>query len=48
LRLVKLTFGIVAPPAFERASFKKDRRPDSWSIIDRVALDIEDNSCAHG
>jgi hypothetical protein len=38
----------MAPPAFEWATFKKDCRADSWTIMDGITLDIKNHSSYHG
>jgi len=40
----------MTPKAAEGAAFEKNSRPDAWTIMDSVALDIEDHAFgdAHG
>jgi hypothetical protein len=48
LRLLFLTFGIVAPPAFKRAALEEDRGPYAGAIMYGETLDIKNNSFYHG
>ena len=41
-----LAFGVMAPRAVHRTSLEKDRRADARAIVQREALDVEDNTCS--
>ena len=44
LDFLTLGFGIGAPQAAEGATFEKNHRPDARSIIERVFLDVVDDT----
>ena len=48
LRLLFLTFGIVAPPAFKRAALEEDRGPYARAVVYGEPLDIKHNAFYHG
>jgi len=40
--------GIMAPPAGQRASFKKNSCPDTGPIVDGILFYVENDSAGHG
>ncbi len=46
LRLGMLPFGVVAPEALHRTSFEEHRCADARSIVQREALNVENNICS--
>ncbi len=47
LRFLVLSFGVVTPPAVERAAFHEYGRPNPRPIIDGVALNIKYSPGGH-
>jgi hypothetical protein len=40
----RLRFGVVAPPAVQRAAFEKNSRANTRSVVDRIFANIEDRT----
>jgi hypothetical protein len=46
-RFRRHAFGIVAPPAPQRAAFEEDRRANARPVVQRVSLDVKNRSLEH-
>ena len=44
LRLERLAFGVVAPPAAQRATLQEDRGANAGAVVDGVSADVEDDA----